>query len=256
MSTSFAAALEADFLVGGSPLSSVEFLAGNQHEFVTLWGEGDQILWAAGEPLLICGGDGVGKTSIAQQVAIAMVKGGSVLGYPVSRVDRPVLYIAADRPKQARRSLGRMVKPEDYELLEQMLYVHTGHFSIKEITSAAGGVGAGTIFVDTLGAVVHNPGSDESGLEIYHSLQEACGVGVDVCLIHHARKRGEQWRGLDEVYGSRWITAPCGSILFLSGHAGSSEVFLRHLKQPDAAVGPGKVYHDHAQGRSFLEGRV
>ena len=35
-----------------------------------LWGVGESVLWAAGEPLKIVGHQGVGKTTIAQQLAL------------------------------------------------------------------------------------------------------------------------------------------------------------------------------------------
>ena len=221
---------------------------------VPVWGRDHQIAWASGEPLIICGGDGVGKTTIAQQVALARLRGGAALGFPVAETTEPVLYIAADRPRQAKRSFKRMVDPEDYKLLDEKLIVTRGHFRINQLTEQAQKHGAGTVIVDTLGAAAPgNLASDDVGLEVYHALQEACAAEIEVMLLHHSRKRGEHFRGLDEVYGSRWITAPCGSIIFLRGNAGASEVFLQHLKQPDEPIGPGKVYHDHAFGRSYLE---
>lgn len=47
------------------------FILDGPTEVQAVWGEGDQVAWAAGEPLLINGSTGVGKTTIAQQVALA-----------------------------------------------------------------------------------------------------------------------------------------------------------------------------------------
>lgn len=231
--------------------SGSDFLL-DQQNYEPIWGADDKILWASGEPLMICGDDGTGKTTIAQQVALARLFGDDVLGHPVETEPNQVLYIAADRPKQARRSLQRMVSADRFDELDR-LTVLTKAPGIKDLTELAIAHGAGTVIVDTLGSVATNLGTDEGGMEVYHAIQEACAEGVEVLLLHHTRKRGEQLRGLDEVYGSRWLRAPCGSILVLSGHAGAEKIWLRHLKQPDQPVG-GRVYHDHLRGRSYLEG--
>ena len=36
-----------------------------------VWGDGSRVLWAQGEPLMIAGPDGVGKTTIGQQLTLA-----------------------------------------------------------------------------------------------------------------------------------------------------------------------------------------
>lgn len=242
------------------------FLFSDEDEYEVLWGEGSQILWAAGEPLLICGGDGTGKTTIAQQVAlerlgVKLSGGGGVLGYPVTPTDGRVLYVAADRPKQAKRSMRRMVKDSDIPVLAERLVVLRGshEFDIADLTSKAREYDCDTVFVDTLGAVVSGDlGSNDVGMQVYRALEAASAANIEVCLLHHDRKsEGEGgWQGIREVYGSRWITAPCGSVVMLRGKAGASDIWLRHVKQPDQAVGPAQIHHDPSNGRSYLEGRV
>ena len=58
-----------------------------------LWGIGEPVLWAAGEPLMIVGHQGVGKTTIAQQLALHRLglRHGGFLGLPVEQDPRPVL---------------------------------------------------------------------------------------------------------------------------------------------------------------------
>ena len=65
---------------------------------------------------------------------------------------------------------------------------------------------------------------------------------------------------LDDLYGSTWVTAGAGSVLFLFGQPGADQVELIHLKQPEAKIeGPGganlTLVHDHEAGRSKLIGR-
>jgi hypothetical protein len=77
-----------------------------------LWGDGDQVLWADGESLVIDGPQGVGKTTLAQQLALGRAGFDvhtKLLGFPIIPGQRRVLYLAMDRPKQAARSFRRMV---------------------------------------------------------------------------------------------------------------------------------------------------
>jgi replicative DNA helicase len=94
----------------------------------SVWGHGQEVLWAEGEPLMIVGPEGVGKTTLAQQVALALVGhgGGKVLGFPVTPVKGRVLYLACDRPAQARRSMRRMIAAEDQAYLDERLKVWKG----------------------------------------------------------------------------------------------------------------------------------
>src|SRR5690606_35653346 len=59
-----------------------------------VWGEGDDVLWSAGEALMICGQQGVGKTTLAHQLIRARLGlDTQVLGFPVAPADRRVLYL-------------------------------------------------------------------------------------------------------------------------------------------------------------------
>lgn len=73
------------------------------------------MLRAPGEGLMIVGPQGVGKSTIAQQLWLARMKlrDTELLGFPVAADDRPILYLAMDRRAQIRRSLARMVDLDD-----------------------------------------------------------------------------------------------------------------------------------------------
>lgn len=227
----------------------------------TLWGTGSRILWVAGEPLLICASPGIGKTTIAQQVLLAMigVREPRLLGYDVRPLPEgeKVLYIAADRPAQAVRSFRRMVRHENEAVLRDRVVVWKGPFPLDQAAEIAKEHGCSVVFMDTLAACATGDlSSDETGMKVYHALQDIVANGIDICVLHHNRKRGGQdsgWRGLDEVYGSRWITAPVGSVIYLRGKQGEDVHTLHQLKMPAAPVGPLKIFHNHQIGRTHSD---
>ncbi|MFE5771420.1 DnaB-like helicase N-terminal domain-containing protein [Streptomyces sp. NPDC056485] len=230
-----------------------------------LWGHGDQVLWAEGEALLLAGPSGVGKTTVVQQVILSAigVHTGSVLGLPVRRFKK-FLYLASDRPQQAARSMGRMVSPDDRELLDDRLVFWPGpppSDFIKDpgiLLRLCQAAGADGVCLDSLKDMAGELASEEGGQAINTAIQRTLVEGIEVIGLHHHRKQsggkdsGKEPTSLDELYGSTWITAGAGSVISLWGAAGEPIVSLRHLKQPAGEFGPCKVKHDHPVGRTEL----
>jgi replicative DNA helicase len=112
-----------------SALDGATFALDAPEQVESIWGDGSRSLWAKGEPLMIVKPDGVGGTTIAQQLILARagIKVPTLLGLPVaSDLDRRVLYLALDRPQQAARSMRRMVTEDDRLALEAGLTVWKG----------------------------------------------------------------------------------------------------------------------------------
>lgn len=228
-----------------------------------LWGDGEQVLWAEGEALLIAGPAGVGKTTVAQQVILSGigVHTGGVLGFPVRRFKR-VLYLASDRPQQAARSMARMVRPEDREVLDERLVFWPGpppSDFIKDpgvLLRLCQAAGADAVCLDSLKDMAGELASEEGGQAINSAIQRTLVEGIEVIGLHHHRKQGtgkdsgKEPISLDELYGSTWITAGAGSVVSLWGAAGEPIVSMRHLKQPAGECGPWKLRHDHPVGRT------
>jgi hypothetical protein len=231
-----------------------------------VWGSGDDVLWASGEPLMICGPQGVGKTTLAQQLALARagVLEPELLGYPVAVDERPVLYIAADRPAQAARSMRRMVTDEQRGELDKRLLAWRGPlpFTItddqRRFADWLTSLGVGTVVIDSLKDMAVGLTEDAIGAAVNMALQEVVARGIEVGNLHHQRKGqdGKRPKSLEDVYGSTWLTAGHGSVILLWGEAGDPYVSLSHLKQPASEVGPLDVQHDHNRGRSSLPGAV
>lgn len=254
-----------------SPLvDGASFILDAPEHVPAVWGTGNEVLWSQGEPLLLCGPPGVGKSTLIQQVVRARMGGPvselEVLGHMVTPdPDRRVLYVAADRPSQIRRSLRRMFTEPQREHITSHFAAWRGplDFSLVDepwrLRDLAIAEGAGTVIIDSLKDVASPLSEDRVGGSVKAALTALTESGIEVCALHHQRKgQAENKRPtkLDDVYGSAWITAGAGSVVLLNGTAGEPLVELLHLKQPADEVGPLKVLHDHEAGRSSVVEQV
>ena len=231
-----------------------------------LWGDGEAVLWAKGEPMQIVGPQGVGKTTVLLQLALSghgVIAESQLLGLPVTPSDGKGLYIAADRPRQASRSARRMVKQAHREALTQKLIVWPGPLPFDlgrcdrgDLTAFVASFPEVTrVYIDSLKDVAVKPAGDEEGSRINAQYQELVAAGYDAATNHHQRKSSADNKRptkLDDVYGSTWITAGAGSVLLIWGQPGDPIVEAKHLKQPAAEVGPLTLRHDHSTGTVAL----
>lgn len=228
-----------------------------------VWGDGNDILWAQGEALMICGPAAVGKTTIAVQLVAARcgIGKGALLGLPIQAGKGKVLYLAMDRPPQIARAMARLFGTDDRDALNDKLVVWKGpppHDLAKRpgiLANICQEVGADTVIVDSLKDAVLKLSEDESGSGYNRARQQALVAGVEVIELHHQRKAsGDNKRPdkLADVYGSTWLTAGAGSVLMLWGEAGDPVVQFTHLKQPLQELGPWQIIHDHEAGTSEL----
>lgn len=229
-----------------------------------VWGAGQQVAWAQGEALMLCGPAGVGKTTLAVQLVAARLGIGQeeVLGLPVRPGAKRVLYLAMDRPPQIARAMGRLFTEDDRRALDEKLIVWPGpppyDMAKRPETLAAlcDRAKADTVIVDSLKDSAVKLSDDEVGGGYNRARQKALVEGVEVLELHHQRKAGgdnKRPTKLDDVYGSTWLTAGAGSVLLLWGEPGDPVVELHHLKQPAEQLGPWMVLHDHERGRSWID---
>jgi hypothetical protein len=231
-----------------------------------LWGKGEDILWARGEALMIAGPQGVGKTTIAGQLLRAVVGlPGDVLGFPVEPCMRRVLYLAMDRPEQARRNLARMFAadadevPRDY--LADAMRFWAGPPPVDFAIDPEGLIGlarqhsADVVFIDSLKDAAVGLSKDEIGAGYNRARQLALAEGVQVVELHHTVKSGADGgkpNNINGIYGSTWLTTGCGSIVLLWGDPGDPVIDFTHLKQPMNEVGPLKILHNRETGLAEL----
>jgi hypothetical protein len=232
-----------------------------------IWGKAEQVLWAQGEALMIAGGPGLGKTTLAGQLVRARLGlQAAVLELPVAEGGR-LLYLAMDRPQQIGRRLRQQFSTGELHALEgtgrlvlgigpppQDLAKHPE--LLPELCSSAS---ADTLVVDSLKDAAVGLTDDEVAAGYNRARQLTITAGVQVLELHHLVKRGADGKApttLADVYGSAWLTAGAGSVLLLSGDAGDPIVRAAHLKQPMEAWGPAEIAHDHAKGTSTVHTRV
>ena len=226
-----------------------------------LWGVGRDVLWASGESLLICGPQGVGKSTVLQQLAFARigVAAPELIGYPVALAERRVLYVAADRPRQIARSMRRMTGDEHADRLAERLIVWEGPLPFNLVTEPealvewVSGLDVADVYIDSLKDIVSPLSSDEVGAAHNRAAGAVIAAGVELVVNHHQRKASgdnKKPSSLADVYGSVWIPSGAGSVICLWGRAGDPLVELSHLKQPAEEIGPLDLLHDHDRGRT------
>jgi hypothetical protein len=248
----------------GRHLDGATFVFSVPETVPALWGDGSSVAWAQGEALMIVGPDGVGKTTLGQQLVLARIGlRRRLLGLPVKPASGRVLYIAADRPRQAASSLRRMVSDRDTETLRDRLAVWRGPLPI-DVTARTGELldwirgeygEISDVVVDSLKDLAPDLVKDETGSRVNSAFQELIANEIELVVFHHQRKEmtgaGKPKR-LPDVYGSRWLVGGMGSVILLWGEPGDLIVDLAHLKQPVEPIGPMQVIHDHEQGASSV----
>ena len=244
-----------------------DFIFGDIDDVPAIWGDGAEVLWPTGEALWLAGGVGVGKSTILQQLIFhgIGVRSGPLLGYSVRFPEGIVGYVAADRPSQIRRSMRRMVTQADAPLIGGRLDVWRGAFPFDVALAAVGDLadfvidrGWSVLAIDSLKDVTSGTTDDDKGLAINRQFQELSVRGIQLVVNHHDRKGDgtRRVKGLDDLYGSRWLGAGAGSVLYIQGEPGADEVEMHHLKIPVDKVGPLVLKHDHASGTTTVAGEV
>lgn len=232
-------------------------------EVESIWGNGQESLWARGEPLMIYGPTGIGKTTLAGRLLLSLigVDSSELLGYPVTPVQpgQTVLYVAADRPRQAMRSLRRMAPTNAASILAERLRIEhnrqiwASDADPKMLHRAAVQANATCIFIDSSKDLAGGPLKDEGPAKALMDAVQICIANeVDVAMLHHPRKATQENTkrdlDLDDVYGSAWLTAGAGSVLLVDGKPGSGEFRFEQLKAPATFVDPLEVSVDYEKG--------
>jgi len=235
-----------------------------------VWGEQHTVAWAIGERLTICAPQGAGKTTLAQRLALARAGlADHVLDLPVHDDGRKVLYLAADRPAQALRSMRRMLDKRRRKTLDERLLVWKGAPPVNTAADPGSLLAwiteldptIGTVIIDSVKDLAVAISKDEVGSAVDHAFRRISDAGLELLVCHHLRKGQSEKnsnstgkpRGLDDVYGSVWLTAGSGSVLLLWGQPGDLVVELTTLKPIADPIGPLTLILDHDRGQLRVE---
>ena len=255
-------AVLADERMGGRLFDGMAFAEETANAGPAIWGTEQRVLWAPGEPLMIYGPQGAGKSTLAQRLLLARAGLASeLLGLPVQPSNAPILYVAADRPMQLARSWQRMIATltrDEQELVRDRVRFWKGPLGFDiaadpdQLLRFMVDVGARTLIGDSLKDLAVDLVKDEAGTRVNRAWQLLVAAGIEVVDLHHPRKAvagdARKPKSLDDVYGSTWLSAGHGSVVLLWGNPGDPIVELSHLKQPMEEVGPLRVIIDHDLG--------
>lgn len=240
-------------------MTGAAFILDAPTEVDALWGRDSEVLWPDGEALMITSLTGLGKTTLAGQLLHAQLFGGDVLGLPVSKIDGRILYLAMDRPRQISRSQRRQFCEEDRATVAKQLVVRPGpppkDFAKlpEQLLKMAEQYNADYVYVDSLKDAALGLREDEVGAAYNRARQLLLASGRNICELHHTIKtKGGMPSSLDDVYGSTWLTAGCGSVILLVGKPGDLVFKLLHVKPCIDKVGPFQLLHDRDAGQITL----
>lgn len=231
-----------------------------------IWGEAGGTVWAPElQPTLVAAFSGIGKTTICQRLALGRIGVPgfeTLLGYPVHPFPDDTaraLYLASDRPDQARLSMRRFITSEEaLEIVSRRLVIWQGPPPLAVsnrpslLAEMADEAGARLVVPDSLKDMANKLSDDETGAAINSAHQQCVAAGVDVIAPHHPRKKsnndGDERRPtIDDLFGSAWIGNGAGSVLFLIREPRSVE--LLQVKSPLGEEGASiRFQHDTKTG--------
>ncbi len=250
----------ADIVQRAQPLGTAIF--SQPTEIPSLWGADQRIGWVKGETLMIAAKQGLGKSTLAQNLLLRRIGAveGDFLEMPVTPApEGKALYLGMDRPPQIMRSIGRMVEEEQLALLDKRAVFWPGPLPpglTSNPESLAKWVleiapGCHTVVFDSVKDIMPGISKDEVGALINALFQMLLVNGIEVIAVHHQRKGAsdkDKLSSLDDVYGSVHMTNGTGSIFTIDGTPGDARVSLRQMKSPLEMIEEFDVLIDFGEG--------
>ena len=183
------------------------------------------------QPTIIGGPTGTGKTTLGQHLLLGAIGApgfATLLGWPVAALDKGyALYLAADRPDQARLAMRRLLTSDDqWDTVDKRLKVWPGPppASIAAdpllLHKMCAEAGARFLLVDSLKDCALQLSDDRISGAVNEAHQHVIAGGCDVVALHHPRKRSrdnpDTRLTIDDLYGGAWLAAGAGSVILLN----------------------------------------
>ncbi|MCK9487667.1 MAG: AAA family ATPase [Dehalococcoidia bacterium] len=226
-----------------------------------LWGAAEQPLWASGEALWLWGQTGIGKGTLTQRIALAAIGVGNpeVLGEPVRPVGR-VLYLALDRARQVKRSLRRMVTPEQTDVLRERLRVWGRPLPFDvgaeptKLTELVRGLGmepGDLVIIDAAKDATGDLADNKLGPGFNRACQMLLADGYELLVNNHPRKAvagNKRPDSIDDMMGHSALKNGAGTVLMLWSARPGEPVDVVMQKGPAGIVSPMQVTLDLERG--------
>jgi len=232
----------------------------------TLFGIGDVIISAEGQPWSIWGADGTGKTTSGQHYTkgrLGLPGFETMWDMPITPLpeDRTVLYLALDRTHQIQDGMVRgTVRERDEERMRRLvlkpntLYGLATEAGLAWMLSQVEEHRAGLVVIDSrkdIGGTL-DPESISGINEVVRTLANDL---VEVLTLGHTN---EKWRKgpptIESISGHREVSSGHGSIIILDGDTSAATNSVHHVKAIRELMAPIEIQNNHATGIAAVIG--
>jgi predicted ATPase len=229
-----------------------------------LWGTAEAPLMAKGQPTMLAGPDGTGKSTVISQYVKTRLR---LAGWPTTMwgLEVPPLYpdlgaliLTADRPQQFIELFARGLNESHRDELRRRVHFHRGPTPHALATAAGQRWLLGLVEKHSAGIVVLDSHKDFATQEDLRAIaglnsviQRLEAAGVQVIVASHTNKMSRVgWLKLEDISGYREIFSGMGSVLLLNGGAGSTLINVSHGKPVRGVLPPYRIAHDFSTGIS------
>jgi hypothetical protein len=186
---------------------------------------------------LLSGDPKVGKTLLAQHLAVQVATGGDFLGFPVQKGRVVIFQLERQRSctKRLRDNMGA------YDLMKSKQIVTIKEFSLEIFDEALNRYRPDFVFIDCLTALMLDSNVSENSKEYGNIIYRMTPIlekhNCACVLIHHNSKSTDRF-GVGEVRGSSAIAGACWG-----------QMSLKHIFKPDPLNKKRLIYNDSDTNR-------